>query len=107
MGIDKSGPLVSRAIQKVIDERKLNMHPGNKITEENLDDVFSYHNDERRVPHYNEVRNAAKELARAILRNAPECADRSAALRLVREAVMEANAAIALAPEYPWPGLSQ
>lgn len=82
------------------------MHPANKITEENLDDVFSYHNDERRVPHYNAVREAAKELARAILRNSPDCADRSTALRSVRNAVMEANAAIALAPEYPWPGLT-
>lgn len=77
-------------------------HPGNKLTLANLDDVFSYQNDPNRIPHYDAVRQAAKELARAILTNAPECADRSAALRDVRNAVMSANAAIALAPEYPF-----
>lgn len=78
------------------------LHPSNKLTLDNLDDVFSYHNDERRIPHYNAIREAAKEFARAIIKNTPECADRSAALRQVREAVMTANAAIALSPDYPF-----
>jgi hypothetical protein len=35
-------------------------------------------------------------LAEAILENTPQCADQQAALRHVREAVMTANAAVAL-----------
>ncbi len=81
------------------------MHPSNKLTEDNLDDVFSYHNDPNRIPHYEAVRAAAKEFARVVLKNTPDCADKSAALRHIRTAVMDANAAIALAPEYPWSGL--
>lgn len=77
-------------------------HPSNKLTLDNLDDVFTFQNDPNRIPHYNAVREAAKQFARAIIQNAPDCADRSAALRQVREAVMSANASIALAPEYPW-----
>ncbi len=77
-------------------------HPGNKITLENLDNVFTYHDDPNRIPHYQAVREAAKQLATAILRNCPDCADRSAALREVRNSVMSANASIALAPSHPW-----
>lgn len=67
------------------------------ITLENLDAVFA------REPRAHDkqlkceaINVAAKLLAKAILLNAPDCADRSSALRLVREARMTASAAIAL-----------
>lgn len=62
-----------------------------------LENVFSYHAPKEGDPEkYTKIRNAAKDLARVILENTPPCADQSAALRKVREAVMTANAAIAL-----------
>lgn len=79
-----------------------NYHPSNQVTQDNIDDVFTYHADARRNIHYEKIRDAAKVFALAILENSPNCADKSAALRKVREAVMAANAAVALAPEYPW-----
>jgi hypothetical protein len=63
----------------------------------NLDDVFSYHAPEGDQPQrYEALRTAAKTFAAVILEQTPACADQSAALRKVREAVMTANAAIAL-----------
>jgi hypothetical protein len=45
------------------------------------------------------VRIAAKNLVGVILANVPTCADQTAAIRKVREAMMTANAAIALRGE--------
>jgi hypothetical protein len=73
------------------------MHASNKVTSENLEEVFTYHaatEDQQR--RYAEIREAGIAFARAILDGAPDCADRSTALRSVREARMWANAAIAL-----------
>ena len=70
-----------------------------------LDNQFAYH-----APHgdqaerYVKIRLAAKDLAAVILENTPVSADQNAALRKVREAVMTANAAIAInekPPEVP------
>jgi len=67
------------------------------ITLENVDEVFTYHApDDTQVLQLQQVRLAAKDLARAILIHTPTCGDQQAALRLLREAVMTANAAIAL-----------
>ena len=44
---------------------------------------------------YERITIAAKQLARVIMETCPQCADQSAALRLVREARMTANASIA------------
>lgn len=72
-------------------------HPNNKITKENVDNVFSYHAPKEGQPaRYSAVRESARQLANVILDNVPDCADRSAALRQLREAVMTANAGIAL-----------
>lgn len=57
---------------------------------------FEYHpptDDQRRA--YEVLRAKAKELAECIVESCPPGADRTAALRKVREAVMTANAAIA------------
>lgn len=62
-----------------------------------IDDIFSYHAPKGDQPaRYEAIRAKARELAHIILDNVPSCADRSSALRKLREAVMVANAAIAL-----------
>jgi hypothetical protein len=62
-----------------------------------LDHVFAYHAPtSETLTKYNELRDAAKDFAAAIQRLTPSCADQSAAIRHVREALMTANAAIAL-----------
>lgn len=62
-----------------------------------LDDVFSYHRPtEDQLPRYERLRAGAHAFARIIMECAPKCADRTAAIRHIREAVMTANAAIAL-----------
>ena len=67
---------------------------------EEINELFKYHapNSEQ-VRCYEAIRNAAKELAAVILVNTPECADQSAAIRKLREAVFTANSAIALHPK--------
>lgn len=66
------------------------------VTKDNLNDVFTYHppTDEDKVA-YAAIRAVARELAAIILAQTPPCADQQAAIRLLREAVMTANAAIA------------
>lgn len=62
-----------------------------------LDNVFMYHAPTSdQLPKYEELRSSAKDFAATIQRLVPDCADRTAAIRKVREAVMTANAAIAL-----------
>lgn len=62
-----------------------------------LDHLFRYHSPtpEKQVQ-YEAIRAAAKEFARVIEANSPSSADQSVAIRCIREAVMNANAAIAL-----------
>jgi NMD protein affecting ribosome stability and mRNA decay len=63
----------------------------------NMDFVFQYHApSESQIARYKEIREAAKVLAYVIQEQCPDCADKYAALRKVREAVMTANASIAL-----------
>jgi hypothetical protein len=66
-------------------------------TEPWLAEVFTYHppDDAQRVA-YERIREEAREFARVLLEHTPRCADQSAALRLLRDCVMTANAAIAL-----------
>jgi hypothetical protein len=62
-----------------------------------LENVFSYHSPTPdQIPKYTAIRDSAKAFAATIIDNCPASADRSAALRLVREAVMTANASVAL-----------
>jgi hypothetical protein len=65
--------------------------------DETVEQVFSYHRPtEDQVPKYEQIRAAAKQLAQVIVNTCPPSADRTAALRKVREAVMTANASVAL-----------
>lgn len=68
------------------------------VNRDNIEDVFTYHPPESddQIKSYSRLREEAKSLAEAILEETPVCGDQQAAIRLVREAVMTANAAIAL-----------
>lgn len=73
------------------------MHPSNRITLENLDSAVFWHKPSGDKPEkYEKIAHASKAFMQVILENAPDCADRSAALRCVREARMWANSSIAL-----------
>lgn len=71
----------------------------NELTERQrlqLEHWFIYHPPTQEdVERYARINDAARDLARVIMETCPECADQSAALRLVREARMTANSAIA------------
>jgi hypothetical protein len=62
-----------------------------------IEDAFTYHapNDVQ-VEAMKQIRAKAKELAYLIIDSCPACADRSAALRKLRETVTTANASIIL-----------
>ncbi len=69
------------------------------IPQADLDNYFVYHAPtEAQIKQYHEIRTAAKIFAETINRHVPAGADKSAAIRLVREATMTANAGIACAP---------
>jgi len=67
------------------------------VTKDNVREVFTYHAPSpEQVEKMEVIREAAIALANAILATMPDCADKSAALRQVREARMTANAGIVL-----------
>ena len=67
------------------------------VNSDNIADVFSYHAPGGYdLEHYQALRDGARTFAEVILANCPPCADQQAALRKVREAVMTANAGVAL-----------
>lgn len=62
-----------------------------------LREIFTYHAPSPyQHDHYEAIRASALSLAITIYNAVPKCADRTVAIRKVREAVMTANAAIAL-----------
>lgn len=63
-----------------------------------IEHTFSYHPPtDGQVEKYVAIRLAAKEFAKVLVANTPDGPDKTAAVRKIREAVMTANAAIALA----------
>jgi hypothetical protein len=59
--------------------------------------VFSHHAPTpEKVAHYEAIHEGALRFAEIILKHTPRSSDQSAALRLLRESAMMANAAIAL-----------
>lgn len=59
--------------------------------------VFSHHHaTPEKLAHYDALHAGAKDLARVILAHVPDCSDRVAALRLLRECSMLACAAVTL-----------
>jgi hypothetical protein len=66
------------------------------ITEEQLTNWFTYHSPTpEQLPKFEAIRTMGYMLAKTILDNSPASADQTAAIRLIREACMTANAAIA------------
>lgn len=62
-----------------------------------IDNVFSYHSPAtEQIPKYEALRASAKAFAECVIEHCPSSADRTAALRKIREAVMTANASVAL-----------
>ena len=74
------------------------------MTPEELDNWFSYHPPTPlQVELYAELRVKAKELAEVFNLSVPDCADKTAAVRHLRETVMGMNLAIACYQEPPAP----
>lgn len=66
------------------------------ITQHHLDLWFEYHKPTpEQAVRFLAIREAGKKFAEVILANSPSCADQSDAIRSVRYAVMNSNAAIA------------
>jgi hypothetical protein len=66
-----------------------------------IDELFTYHAPtSEHIARLQNVRVVARALATAIVENCPRSADRTAALRKLRESVMTANASIVL-PQMP------
>lgn len=66
------------------------------MTPEQLDNWFTYHAPTpEQLASYDAIRKTAKVLAYVFNENVPESADKTAAMRSLRLAVMQANAAIA------------
>jgi hypothetical protein len=62
-----------------------------------IEELFTYHPPTGdQAERYNVIREKAKQLGHTIVECTPESADQTAAIRLLREAVMTANASIAL-----------
>lgn len=66
------------------------------ITQHDLNNWFSYHppTPEQLVA-YNDIRTAAKIYAETVNKHVPDSADKTAAIRKIRESVMAANLAVA------------
>jgi len=81
----------------MVEDQKELMKMPFKTTPEDVTHMFTYHPPkEEQIPKYEELRKAGEEFAQTILRLTPGCPDQTVAIRHVREAVMNANAAIAL-----------
>jgi len=77
----------------------MTMHPSNKVTLENLKEVVYWHRpNAAAIENFKKIADASYEFMLLILHYAPDCADRSTALRCVREARMWTNSAISLDP---------
>jgi hypothetical protein len=64
--------------------------------EEVIDFLFTFYDDPDKTPHYIEIREAAKQFAKVIVRHTPGGVDRLTAINKLRETVMFANACVAL-----------
>ena len=66
------------------------------INQADIDNWFTYHAPTPElVAHYNAIREAAKIYAETVNKHVPDGADKTAAMRTIRNSVMQANLAIA------------
>lgn len=62
-----------------------------------IDNIFTYHPPTQdQIDRYEVIRDVAREFAGTIVRNTPASAEQTRAIRKLQEAVMFANAAIAI-----------
>lgn len=67
------------------------------MTKEQIDNTFTYHAPKGdQTTRYQSIRECAKELAHNIARNCPDSREKSLALTNLQQAVMWANASIAI-----------
>jgi hypothetical protein len=70
------------------------------MRQEDIDNWFQYHTpNPTRVNRYTDLRIVAKGFAELFNKSVPDCADKTAAMRHLRETVMAMNLAIACNPE--------
>lgn len=70
---------------------------GPALNQFDLEHIFQYHAPTgEKLAQYARLREAARSFAIAVVQNTPVGADQAAAIRHIREAVMTANAAVAL-----------
>lgn len=82
--------------EKPMSQARTEMARVDAPTADTLEHLFTYHGaTEETIPKYKKIRAAGLNMARVIDECCPAGADKSAAIRKVREAVMTANAAIA------------
>lgn len=68
-----------------------------EINDQNVEECFKYHAPTPdQIPRYQEINDAARAFALVVLKNVPRCPLRTAALNLIMDCRMKANAAIAL-----------
>lgn len=73
----------------------VNLNQAKSITPEQLADVMNYHPwDEAKIAKGNLVREALGNAIKVIIENVPPSADRSVAIRKLRDARMDCNSAI-------------
>lgn len=67
------------------------------FTQDEINELFTYHAPKpEQLVRYQAIRDAAKRFAGCLVENTSPSADQTAAIRLLRESVMTANASIAL-----------
>ena len=66
------------------------------ISQKDMDNWFSYHSPSpAQLVAYNDIRQAAKIYAETVNKYVPDSADKTAAMRKIRESVMASNLAVA------------
>jgi len=66
------------------------------ISQKDLENWFSYHSPTpEQLVAYNDIRTAAKIYAETVNKHIPDCAEKTAAIRKIRESVMASNLAVA------------
>jgi len=76
-------------------DEKLDLNRATSITDEQLNDVMTYHKwDDEKIAKGQKVRDALGAALKVIIENVPPSPDRSCAIRKLRDARMDCNSAI-------------
>jgi hypothetical protein len=93
--------LQKKLSEKLPPTKAQNLNFATEISDAELKDVFDYHPwTPEQIAKGTTVREALAQAFKAIVENVPPSADRSAALRKIREARMDANSAITHGGKY-------